>query len=276
MVLEYKLSIYKDAKPILFRYIETHYPLMDTEVVIYEAYKLNIMLSDGLAAVLDERGDVYNTFSGDLLLFSPPDMHHGRILRQGTHKYVEFLIPTEYFQGDLSYTSLFCDEKRTVLLSPSLSQRQEIISIADKVISGIKDSPSQDDVELFLLFLKILKICNIVRCEKGSAKVPAVLDNAIDFIKKEYSENIGISDIANAVKCSSSYLSRIFKKHVGKSPYTYLTEYRLFVAEKLLRNGASVTDTAFTTGFCDSSVFIKCFKKSFGITPLKYKKKYEE
>jgi len=256
MVFEYKLSIYKGAKPILFRYIESHYPLMDTEVVIYDAYKLNIMLSDGLAAVLDERGDVYNTFSGDLLLFSPPDTHHGRILRQGTHKYVEFLIPVEYFQGDLSYTSLFCDEKRTVLLSPSLSQRQEILSIAEKITNGIKESCRGGDIRIFSYLLELLGLCDTLRGEKRSEKVPAVLRNAIDFIKKEYSENISITDIASFVNCSPSYLSRIFKKHVGKSPYTYLTEYRLFVAEKLLRNGASVTDAAMTTGFCDSSVFI--------------------
>ena len=123
--------------------------------------------------------------------------------------------------------------------------------------------------------LELLNVCDAVYSKKDNTNIPATLQNAIDYIRKEYSENIQISDIATAVKCSPSYLSRIFKNHIGKSPYCYLVEYRLFVAEKLLRNGSTVTEAASMSGFCDSSVFIKCFKKAFGITPLKYKKKHE-
>ena len=105
---------------------------------------------------------------------------------------------------------------------------------------------------------------------------PATLQNAINFIRESFSENIQISDIAAASNCSTSYLSRIFNKHLGKAPYCYLTEYRLFFAEKLLRNQFNVTDVASMSGFSDSSVFIKHFKKSFGITPLKYKQLYNK
>jgi AraC-like DNA-binding protein len=204
-------------------------------------------------------------------------MHHGRILRQGTHKYIEILIPAEYFLNDKAYNSLFCDEKRAILFSPPLKERSVILSLAQRITEMIRDSYYDNDIHLFAELLELLKVCKIIyeKKENNNRNVPAILDNAIEFIRKEYAENIQISDIAKAVNCSQSYLSRIFKKHVGKSPYCYLTEYRLFVAEKLLRNGSAVTDTAVMSGFCDSSVFIKCFKKSFGITPLKYKKKHE-
>ena len=274
MIFEYKLNVYKDAKPVEFKYVEVNFPIMDTEIAIYNAYKLSIMLSDGLAAVLNERSEVYNTFSGDLLFFSPDDLHHARILRQGVHKYIEILIPTEYFTSDRAYSRLFCDEKRTVLFSPHPKERQMIISVAERIIGKIK-SPCGEDIRLMSELLELLNVCDAVYSKKDNTNIPATLQNAIDYIRKEYSENIQISDIATAVKCSSSYLSRIFKNHIGKSPYCYLVEYRLFVAEKLLRNGSTVTEAASMSGFCDSSVFIKCFKKAFGITPLKYKKKHE-
>lgn len=273
MIFEYKLNVYTDAKPVEFKYVEVNFPIMDTEITIYDAYKLSIMLSDGLAAVLNERNDVYNTFSGDLLFFSPDDLHHGRILRQGVHKYVEILIPTEYFPSDRAYSRLFCDEKRNVLFSTPPKERQMIISIAERIIGKIK-SPCGEDIRLMSELLELLNVCDAVYSKKDNTNIPATLQNAIDFIREEYSENIQISDIARAVKCSPSYLSRIFKNHIGKSPYCYLVEYRLFVAEKLLRNGSHVTEAAVMSGFCDSSVFIKCFKKAFGITPLKYKKKH--
>ena len=62
MIAEYKLSIFKDIKEIVFKYFEVEFPITDTAITICDTYKMNIMLSDGLAAILRERGDIYNHF----------------------------------------------------------------------------------------------------------------------------------------------------------------------------------------------------------------------
>ena len=277
---EYSLTILKDASPIVFRYFEVDFPISDTEVFIYDSYKLNIMLSDGLAALLSDRGDIYNTFSGDMLFFNPSEIHCGRILRQGVHKYIEILIPVEYFPEFRSYYMLFNDisDKRTNIISPPPKERTLILSVAEKIINNLK--VDADNISLLAALLELIDICTSLYCNKEKnglvQNIPATLENAVDFIRKSYSENIQITDIADAVKCSPSYLSRIFKKHFGKSPYCYLTEYRLFIAEKLLRNNYSVTEVALMSGFSDCSALIKHFKGSFGITPLKYKENYKQ
>ena len=78
MIEEYKLNIYKDGKEIVFRYFEVDFPIMDTDIAIYDTYKLNIMLSDGLAAILSQKNNIYTWFSGDLFFFGPSEIHHGR------------------------------------------------------------------------------------------------------------------------------------------------------------------------------------------------------
>ena len=280
MVEEYRLSISNNIKEIVFKYFEVDFPITDTDIAIYDTYKFNIMLSDGLAAILSKRNDIYNSFSGDLLFFDPSEIHHGRILRQGVHKYIEILIPTEYFPNSKSFHSLFNDKlsQRTNLLSPAPKERAIILFIAEKIVNGIKTKP--DDIFLFSGLIELLKICTYLYSNKEkidmNQNTPATLQNAINFIRESFSENIQISDIAAASNCSTSYLSRIFNKHLGKAPYCYLTEYRLFFAEKLLRNQFNVTDVASMSGFSDSSVFIKHFKKSFGITPLQYKQLYNK
>lgn len=280
MVEEYKLCLFKNIKEIAFRYFEVDFPIKDTEISIYDTYKLNIMLSDGLAAILSDRTDIYNSFSGDLLFFSPCEIHHGRILRQGIHKYVEILIPTEYFPNFKSYYTLFNDnsDKRTNIISPAPEQRAAILSLAEKIVHAIK-YPS-DDISLLSDLVELLKICTNLYSNKEkndtNQNIPPIIRNAINYIQENFSNNLQIEDIATASNCSTSYLSRIFKKHLGKSPYCYLTEYRLFFAEKLLRNQFSVTDVALMSGFGDCSVFIKRFKKSFGMTPLKYKELYKQ
>lgn len=275
--MEYELFVLKDAKPIVFSYLERPFPLMDTGVLLYDAYKLNLMLSDGLAAILNDRNDIYNTFSGDLLFFRPEEVHHGRILRQGTHKYIEILIPTEYFPKFEGFQLLFNDsgENRTNLLSPPPQERMALLSLAEQMIHRLGQASLDRDLFFLSRLLELLEICGKLyfgRDKGGNPNVPASLQRAIDFIRREYSRDLQVGHVAASMNCSASYLSRIFKKHLGKSPYAYLTEYRLFMAEKLLRGGNNITEIAVTCGFHDSSVFIKCFKKAFGTTPLKYKK----
>ena len=256
--------------------MEVHYPQIDTNVVLYSAYKLNIMLSDGLAAIMNDRNDIYNTFSGDLLFFGPQEIHHGRILRQGIHKYIEILIPTDFVPNYEQFHSLFNDvsERRTNIISPKINDRTNILAIAEKLTEIIKNPQANAEYDLLKTLFELLNIsCDLYsNRDNGNQKIPHVLQKSIQFIKERHSEDIQISDIAAASNCSTSYLSRIFKKHIGKSPYCYLLEYRLFTAEKLLRNGSNVTEAAMLSGFSDSSTFIKCFKKSFGVTPFQYKK----
>jgi len=277
MTLEYRLRIFRDIKEIIFKYVETHYPLMDTGVVRYHTHKLNIMLSDGLAAVLNDRNDIYNTFSGDLLFFGPAEIHHGRILRQGIHRYIEILLPTEYFPSCEAYNALFNDAspERTNLLSPAAPDRAEILALAEKILCKLRDPASCSDSVLFADLIALLETCSRLYRQRNtgqnSPNIPPTLQTAIAFIRREYADKIQLSDIAAAANCSTSYLSRIFRRYMGKSPYGYLQEYRLFVAERLLRNGSSVTEAAFASGFSDSSVFIRCFKRSFGLTPLQYR-----
>ena len=277
MISEYKLKVNRNAQDIVFQYIELHYPQTDTSVLLYSAYKMNIMLSDGLAAIMNDRNDIYNTFSGDLLFFGPQEIHHGRILRQGLHKYIEILIPTDFLPDLKEFHALFSDtsEDRTNIISPKTNDRSNILAIAEKLIGIIKNPQTNAEYDLLGNLIELLNIsCNLYsKKDKGNQKIPHVLNNAIEFIKKKHSENIQIPDVAAASNCSTSYLSRIFKKHIGKSPYCYLLEYRLFTAEKLLRNGCNVTEAAMLSGFADSSSFIKCFKKSFGVTPFQYIKK---
>ena len=74
--------------------------------------------------------------------------------------------------------------------------------------------------------------------------------------------------IADEVHVSEDYLTRIFKKELGLSPWDYLNRYRVWLAGTLLRNtGMSVNDVAEATGFQDQAYFCRVFKKIRGYSP---------
>ena len=69
---------------------------------------------------------------------------------------------------------------------------------------------------------------------------------------------------------SEDYLTRIFRKELGISPWDYLNRYRIYLASELLRQEAmSVNEVASRTGFQDQAYFCRVFKKIKGVTPGK-------
>jgi transcriptional regulator GlxA family with amidase domain len=60
------------------------------------------------------------------------------------------------------------------------------------------------------------------------------------------------------------------------TPVQYLTEYRVDLAETMLKNtGNSVSDIAWKCGFEDESYFSRCYKKIKGISPNALRRKIE-
>jgi AraC family transcriptional regulator of adaptative response / methylphosphotriester-DNA alkyltransferase methyltransferase len=81
------------------------------------------------------------------------------------------------------------------------------------------------------------------------------------------------SEIADAFYVSPPTLNRLFREETTLSPKKLLDAKRITEAERLLRDGMSVTEACYAVGFSDLSRFISKFKDRFGTTPHKYKAK---
>ena len=104
---------------------------------------------------------------------------------------------------------------------------------------------------------------------------PAVeyVEKAIRYVKDNFGDDIGVSDMAAAVGVGRSYLCILFKKLTSVSPVEYLISYRIGQAEKMLASGLSVTETALSCGFNSPAHFCVQFKKRTGRTPSRYPEK---
>ena len=94
-----------------------------------------------------------------------------------------------------------------------------------------------------------------------------------DFVDVHYMHSVRVEDIADALHINRKYLARIFMERTGQTIKEYLTERRLAEAEKLLRAGHSVAETALMVGYADSFNFSKAFKKKNGFSPKAVKRK---
>ncbi len=80
--------------------------------------------------------------------------------------------------------------------------------------------------------------------------------------------NLKVDDFSKPVGCSKAQLYRKMIFLTGKSPNTFIKEYRLSEALILLnKNAGNVSEVAYQTGFNSPSYFSKCFQKSYGYLP---------
>ncbi|MBE7043505.1 MAG: helix-turn-helix domain-containing protein [Ruminococcaceae bacterium] len=98
------------------------------------------------------------------------------------------------------------------------------------------------------------------------------IDKVCNYIKFHYSENITLDELADIAHINKNYLIRKFKKQFNLSPISYLIQYRLDMAKKLLsKTDLPIKTIVFQCGFNDYSYFCFLFKKTFSITPAQYR-----
>ena len=99
------------------------------------------------------------------------------------------------------------------------------------------------------------------------------LENAIRFIEEHYAEKLRNEDIARVLHIDPRYLIRLFGKHLEMSPYLYLTQCRIEHSLAFLREGKSVSETAYLCGYQSENAFRIAFKKMMGASPTHVMKK---
>lgn len=99
-----------------------------------------------------------------------------------------------------------------------------------------------------------------------------ILKQSLDYIHKNYRESISLNDIADYTYVSTYYLSRMFKREIGKNFVEYLNEYRIEKAKVHLRDYELKTyEVADLVGISDPHYFSKLFKRYVGMTPRDYR-----
>ena len=94
---------------------------------------------------------------------------------------------------------------------------------------------------------------------------------AKDIIISNMSEPPTLQKLANEVGLNLKKLKEGFKQIYGDTVYSFLFDYKMEYARKLLEsNRFNVNEVGIQVGYSTSSHFIAAFKKKFGTTPKQY------
>lgn len=101
----------------------------------------------------------------------------------------------------------------------------------------------------------------------------AYTEQVMQWIEEHYDEAITLDDVADAMHLSKFHLSRLFQRETGSSIPQYVTARRIKTACRLLQTtDRTIERIGSDVGIPNPSYFIRLFKKTVGLTPLKYRK----
>lgn len=109
-----------------------------------------------------------------------------------------------------------------------------------------------------------------ILCRKQILSKPIVL--CIDYIYSHLHYRITIKELAEYLKISESYLSKLFCKEMGLPLSRYILDLKIEKAKNLLQySDYAIIDIANYLSFSTQSHFIQVFQKKTGLTPHKYR-----
>lgn len=228
-------------------------------------------------------GENYIGKPGDAFVVSPGNLHFMGS-QTGNVDYFTFLFPLKYISFR---TDDILDDK---LLEP-LNSGHLIINpeIKDTVkeqceqlveIYGAKKEESQSKITaqiktkiiLLQFILELWKRGFIV--ENDTSGKNTVEKEMVSYIQQNFTGKILLKEFGEQFHLSEKYISRYFKEHFHITISQYVTYLRLEHAKHLLQDtDIPITEVAMQSGYQNVSYFIRSFKKTYGMSPLKYRNK---
>ncbi|MBQ8302634.1 MAG: AraC family transcriptional regulator [Clostridia bacterium] len=235
----------------------------------HNSYELLFFVSGDATHIIEDRK--YKLKGGDLILI-PPMKHH--FIRIDSQK--------DYERYNILFDAASLGERSAELISDDT----EVINLLDNPIAkGIFDKldyyysnlSREDFGEVISLLLKELFYnINIEKKylppEEFSVTNPLV-SSALKIINEELYTIEGVSEIAKRLFVTESYLFRIFKKELLRTPKRYINEKRLLAAQRMIRLGERPTVACERCGFRDYTSFYRSYLKLFGQAPSSEKQK---
>jgi AraC-like DNA-binding protein len=99
---------------------------------------------------------------------------------------------------------------------------------------------------------------------------------ALTALHSEPARNWTLDDLAKTASMSRTAFAVRFREMIGVPPLTYLTQWRMQLAGKELRSGASVAEAAFSVGYNSESAFSSAFKRFRKMAPGEYRRTARE
>lgn len=182
---------------------------------------------------------------------------------------MQIIILTGYREFEYARKAIELGVLRFLLKPSKMNELEEAVEAAAKCLAHMavpagglgteqKDMPGQD-------------------AEKGEGTEnnkanSFIVKNALEYIQENSHERLRLTDVADQIYVSQWHLSKLLKKHTGKTFSEILNGARMEKSKELLKNPSlRISDVAEKVGFQDLAHFSRVFKKMEGMSANEYR-----
>ena len=222
-------------------------------------------------------------YTGGMFSIIPPNYLHTTNSLIGHKCQWEYLfVDTEGFlkenYPDNSYISKLLIKKihkEAVLLKgeDNMKISELILNIMDEC--RMKNEFYLESIRGLLLSFLICaaRVCGDTECYNTEASNIGTIAPAIEYIEKNYSEKIKITDLAKTCHLSETHFRRLFTRSMHVSPLNYINRIRVETACKLLlTTDDAISDIAVKCGFITMCDLNRNFKDILETSPSQWRK----
>ena len=255
------------------------------------SFQIPVHWHDELEIIYVKSGNLTVNISGENYLGTPgdsfvvsPGILHFMGSQTGDVDYFTFLFPLKYIS--FCTEDMLDDKLLAPLRNGHLMISQEIRDAAKdlceqlaeiymaKIAKKESEITAQIKIKIILLqfLLRMWEMGFVIENNKSGRNT--VEKEMISYIQQSFAGEISLKEFGEQFHLSEKYVSRYFKEHFHITLSKYVTYLRLEHAKQLLQNtDIPVTEVAMQSGYQNVSYFIRSFKKTYGVSPLKYRKK---
>jgi AraC-like DNA-binding protein/mannose-6-phosphate isomerase-like protein (cupin superfamily) len=248
-----------------------------TNIHSHDYYELAIVVrGEGIHWIQGKR---YDLAPGQVYLLRPGDVHYYEDFQHLTLQNFMFSegvlrIYDKLLRALSGYEVFFQNGE----IQPKIKINSDLIAESDVILQYIGQENQRKSYQNNLLqFAYIAMLLGKLLDYKTTGATMQLskdnLQNAITYMRQNYSRQICIKDLADRCSMSICSFHIKFRKEFGVSPIQWLLNFRLQKAmQMLMRPEKSIAEVAYACGFVDPLYFSRQFRKKIGCAPRKYRK----
>lgn len=236
---------------------------------LHETFSMGINLED--KSIYTNKDKKYDFDVGMIAIVNPNEIHSCNPIKKTPNLYYMIYLDEHWCYG---IQKSICDEYEAFKPFPEdILYDEEFYNefkvLCESIFSDINYFEKEN--ELINFFTKLFK----PYLEESTSKIEdPIFENIIEYLKKNYKENISLEKLSQEFELNPFYIIRLFKSQINLTPHAYLLNLKINRAKEFLKTGHTIVNTALECGFTDQSHFHRNFLKIVATTPKEYQKNF--
>lgn len=239
----------------------------------HDSYEI-FMFSRGDSEYIVE-SNTYTLEPGDIIIIRRNEMH--RVYHKSQSEYERTVIevyPSFFVEnGCQEYEHPFANtEQEGNKISAELAHKTGLTDAFARLKHYCQDEQGADRPVCRSAIVEILYLISRITAFLSDDTHDDLVKRILLYINNNFTDTINLDSLSERFFVSKYHICKIFKSGTGHTVHSYVTHKRITRVRELRKQGKSISEAAYLSGFGNYTSFYRAYLKEFGVPPGKMDK----